>query len=65
MALRGRGVDNFLELWWLVALGGLDIYWVSSTRAEKNNNGWPKQPPTEKVLDINEKLLFDAYCAVL
>ena len=54
MALRGRSVNNFLELWCLVALGGLDI-WVALTWFEKNYMGWPQQPPTEKVSDMSEK----------
>ena len=57
MALRGRTVDNFLEIWWIAASGGLDIS-VSSTSFEKNNMGWPQQPPTEKVPDISEKWDF-------
>ena len=31
---------------------GLEI-WVSSTSFQKSNIGWPKQPPTEKVLKFN------------
>ena len=54
MDLRDRRVDIFLELWCLVALGGLHI-WVSSTRFEKNNMARPQQPPTEKVPDISEE----------
>ena len=50
-------IDNFLELWCLVALGGLDIC-VSSTSFEKNNMVWPQQLPTEKVPDISEKWDF-------
>ena len=57
MALRSRRVDNFLELWCLVALGGLDIG-VSSTSFEKNNMGWPQQPPTERVPYISENFDF-------
>ena len=26
---------------------------------QKNNVGWPQQPPTERVSDISEKLNFD------
>ena len=52
MALRGRRVDNFLELWCLVALGGLDI-WVSSISFKKSQIRWPQQPQTEKVLKIH------------
>ena len=53
-ALRGRMINNVIELWCLVASGGLDI-WVSSTSFQKNYMGWP---PTEKVSDISEKLDF-------
>ena len=63
MALRGRRFDNFLELLCLGALGGLDIS-VSSTRFEKNNMGWPQQPPTEKVPDISEKCDFLIHCCI-
>ena len=34
MALRGRRIDNFVELWWLVASGVLGI-WVSFTSLQK------------------------------
>ena len=50
MALRGRRVDNFLELWFLVGSAGLDI-WVSLTSFQKSNIRWPQQPQTEKVLN--------------
>ena len=63
MALRGRRADNFLELWCLVASAGLGI-WVSSTSFEKNNMGWPQQPPTEKVPDISEKCDFLIHCCI-
>ena len=36
---------------------GLGI-WVSSTNFQKNNKGWPQQPPTERVPNISEKLDF-------
>ena len=35
-----------------MASGGLEI-WVSSTSFQKNDIGWPQQPPTEKVLKFN------------
>ena len=57
MALRGRRVDNFLELWCLVASGGLEIC-VSSASFQKNYIGWPQQPPTDIVSDISENLDF-------
>ena len=52
MALRGRRINIFLELWCLLAKRGLDI-WVSSTSFQKSNIGWPQQPLTEKVLNFN------------
>ena len=57
MALRGSRIENFDELWCLVASGGLEIC-VSSTSFQKNDIGWPQQPPTERVSDISEKLDF-------
>ena len=57
MALRGRRSNNFVELWCLVASGGVDI-WVSSTSFQKSNIGWPQQPPKERVPDISKKLDF-------
>ena len=48
MALRGRRIDNFIDLWSLVGSGGVDI-WVSSTSSQKSDIGWPQQPLTEKV----------------
>ena len=35
-----------------MASGGADIC-VSSTSFQKNDIGWPQQPPTEKVLKLN------------
>ena len=52
MALRGRRVDDFLELWCRVASGGLNIS-VSSTSFKKSKIRWPQQPQTEKVLKIH------------
>ena len=52
MALRGRRIKYFLELWWLVGSGGFTI-WVSSTSFQKSNIAWPQQPPAEKVLKFN------------
>ena len=51
-ALRGRGINDFIEVWFLVASGGVEI-WVSSNSFQKNDIGWPQQPPTEKVLKFN------------
>ena len=52
MALRGDRIENFDELWSLVASGGLD-FCISSISCQKSNLGWPHQPPTEKVLKFN------------
>ena len=51
-ALRGRWINDFIELWCLVASEGLEICF-SSTSFQKNDIGWPQQPPTEKVLKFN------------
>ena len=61
MALRGRRINNFLELWCLVGSRGLDI-WVSSTSFQKSSIGWPQQPPTEKVLKFN--MIFHDYTPI-
>ena len=52
-----RRINNFIDLWCLVALGGLYIC-VSLTSFQKNDKGWPQQPLTEKVSDISEKMDF-------
>ena len=57
MALKGRRINNFIELWCLVASGGVDIL-VSSTSFQKSNIGWPQQPPKERVPDISKKIGF-------
>ena len=44
--------NNCIELWCLVASGGLEIC-VSSTSFQNNDISWPQQPPTEKVLKFN------------
>ena len=51
-ALRGRKINNVIELLCLVASGGLGIC-VSSTGFQKNDIGWPQQPPRKKVLKFN------------
>ena len=48
-ALRGRRINHFIELWFIVGSRGLEI-WVSSISFQKSDIGWPQQPPTEKVL---------------
>ena len=57
MALRDRMTNISFDLWVLVASGGLDIC-VSSISFQKNDIGWPQQPPTERVSDISEKFDF-------
>ena len=57
MALRGSRIENFDELWCLVASGGLE-FCVSSTSFQKSNIGWPQQPLTERASNSNEKLDF-------
>ena len=57
MALKGRSIENFLELWWLVASEVVDIL-VSSTSFQKIDIGWPQQPPTERLSDISKILNF-------
>ena len=52
MALRGRKINNFIELWCLVASRGLEIC-VSLTSFQRYDIGWLQQPPTEKVLKFN------------
>ena len=52
MALRGRRINNFIDLWCLVASGD-NKFCVSSTSFQKNDIGWPQQPLTEKVVKFN------------
>ena len=52
MALRDRKTNISFDLWCLEASRGLDIC-VSSTSFQKNDIGWPQQPPTENVLKFN------------
>ena len=58
MALRDRRTNISFDLWCLVPSGGVDIC-VSSTSFQKNDIGWPLQPPTEKVLKFN--MIFHDY----
>ena len=57
MTMKGRRINNFIELWSIAGSVGLEIC-VSSTSFQKNDIGWPQQPLTERVSDINEKLDF-------
>ena len=52
MAIMGRRIINVIELWSIAGSGGLEIC-VSSTSFQINDNGWPQQPPTEKMLKFN------------
>ena len=52
MAIKGRRIINIIELWSIAGSGRLEIC-VSSTSFQINDNGWPQQPPTEKVLKFN------------
>ena len=52
MALRGGRIENFDELWCLVASEGYD-FCVSTTSFQKSNIGCPQQPLTERVLKFN------------
>ena len=56
-ALRGRKINNFVELWCLVASGGYK-FWVSWISFQKSNIGCPQQPLTEKVLKSVNILMF-------
>ena len=58
MALRGRRINNFAELWCLVASGDMEI-WVSSTSFQKSNIGWPQQPRTERDQISVKNWIFD------
>ena len=58
MALRGRRIENFLELWWLAASRVVDIC-VSSISFQKSDISWPQQPPTEIVLISVKNWIFD------
>ena len=51
-ALRGKKINNFVELWRLVASRGYK-FWVSWISFQKNNISWTQQPPTEKSLKFN------------
>ena len=60
MALRGRRINNFLELRCLVALGDLSVL-VSSFTFQKSKIGWLQQPPTEKVLKFYHQKMFSKH----
>ena len=52
MALRDRRINNFVQLWCIVASRGLEIC-VSSTSFQKDYIGLPQQPQTGGVLRFN------------
>ena len=52
MALRDKRNNIFFDFWCLGPLGGFGIC-VSLPSFQKNDIGWPQQPPTEKVLKFN------------
>ena len=47
MAMKGRRVIDFIELWSIAGSGGLEI-WVSVISFWKSNICWPQQPPRER-----------------
>jgi hypothetical protein len=51
-ALRGRRLNDYIDLWCLAASGD-NKFCVSSTSFQKNDIVWPQQPLTEKVLKFN------------
>ena len=55
--LRGRNIDNFNDVSLATCSQGLTIC-VSTATFQKSSMGWPQQPSTERVSDINEKLDF-------
>ena len=57
-ALRGRKINNFVELWCLVASRGYK-FWVSWISCQKSNIGCPQQPLTEKVLKSVKNWIID------
>ena len=50
--------NNFVELWCLLASGGLEIS-VSRISFQKSNIGCPQQPLTEKVLKAVKIWIFN------
>ena len=52
LALRGRRINNFIDLWFLAASGGIK-FCVSSTSFQKNDIEWPQQPLTKKMQKFN------------
>ena len=60
-ALMGRRVNHFIEWWFIVGSGGLEI-WVSSTTGQKSNIGWPQFPkPPESTRHHNSIKSFNLF----
>jgi hypothetical protein len=57
-ALRSRKINNFVELWCLVASRGYK-FWVSWISFQKSNISCPQQPLTDKVLKSVKNWIFD------
>ena len=57
-ALKSRKINNFVEIWCLVALGGykFSLSWISY---QKSNISCPQQPLTEKVIISIKNWNFD------
>ena len=53
--MKVRKIINLIELWSIAGSGGLEIC-VSLTSFQKNDIGWPQQPPTENMLKF--KMIF-------
>ena len=56
LALRGRRINNSIDLWYLLDSGD-NKFCVSLTSFQKKDIGWPQEPLTEKVLKSNMILL--------
>ena len=50
--MNGGRIINFNDIWAIAGSVGLEIC-VSSTSFQINDNGWPQQPRTEKVLKFH------------
>ena len=65
--MKGIRIINFFELWSIAGSRGSEIS-VPSTSFQINDNGWPQQPQTEKVLkfdmifhDSTQKIFFSIH----
>ena len=59
---EGSRVNNFVELWCLMASRSLEI-WLLATSFLKSTIGWPQQPMKERVPDICKEL--DVWWSIL